>query len=144
MIKLAGEIRQNHVLALVMLLSIGLNLWGNSWGTPDKWHPDEIVDEATALVKNKSLNPHFFAYGGLPYYVVAATAVLPVGVYNLAFDRKPREDSGAAIAHWRDRKNSNLRIAARTVSALMGTLLVFFTCDYGVSADSGVLYCPMQ
>ena len=127
MIKVAGEIRQGHILALVMLLSICLNLWGNSWGTPDKWHPDEIVDEATALVKNKSLNPHFFAYGGLPYYVVAATAVLPVGVYNLAFDRKPAEDSGAAIAQWRDRKNSNLRIAARTVSALMGTLLVFFT-----------------
>ena len=131
MIKLAGEIRQNHVLALVMLLSICLNLWGNSWGTPDKWHPDEIVDESTALVKNKSLNPHFFAYGGLPYYVVAATAVLPVGVYNLAFDRKPAEDSGAAIAQWRDRKNSNLRIAARTVSALMATLLVFFTYRIG-------------
>ena len=127
MIKVAGEIRQSYVLALVMLLSICLNLWGNSWGTPDKWHPDEVVDEATALVKNKSLNLHFFAYGGLPYYVVAATAVLPVGVYNLTVDRKPAEDSGAAIAQWRDRKNSNLKIAARTVSAVMGTLLVYFT-----------------
>jgi hypothetical protein len=110
-----------------MLLALGLNLWGNSWGTPDKWHPDEIDDEAQGLVTHKTLNPHFFAYGGLHYYVLAATAALPVDVYSLAFDRKPPEASGNAIAQWRDRKNARVKIVARGVSAVMGALLVYFT-----------------
>jgi hypothetical protein len=123
----ARHSRRYYALALAMLLSLALNLWGNAWGTPDRWHPDEIEDEAAGLVKHKTLNPHFFAYGGLHYYVLAAAAVLPVGAYSAVFDRKPPEDSGTAIAEWRDRKNARLKIMARAVSALMGTLLVFFT-----------------
>ena len=69
--------RNGLALSAITLLSLCLNLWGNSWGLPDRWHPDEISDKATQMVLRRSLDPDFYAYGGLHFYVVAAGAVVP-------------------------------------------------------------------
>jgi hypothetical protein len=115
------------LLALLALTSLCLNLWGNSWGTPDRWHPDEMDGVAAGLVAQKTLNPHFFPYGGLHYYVLAATAAIPVGIYNYLFDQKPAPTDARALAAWRDRKDTRVRVFARATSAVMATLTVFIT-----------------
>ena len=112
------------LLALIVLGSLCLNLSGNSWGTPDRWHPDEMDSAAAGLVAQKTLNPHFFPYGGLQYYVLAVTAVMPVGAYNYLFDRKPAPTDARALAAWRDRKDTRVRVLARATSAWMSTLTV--------------------
>jgi hypothetical protein len=129
--KLISRSRSAQTLAVVLLLSLGLNLCGNSWGTPDRWHPDELDSKAAAMVSQKTLNPHFFPYGGLHYYVLAVSAALPVGIYNLAFDPKPADSATDALANWRDRKNTRVQIMARAMSALMASLIVFFTYSMG-------------
>ncbi len=67
-------------LVAVLLLSLGLNLWGICWGLPQGWHPDEVVARASVMFDGRSLNHHYFAYGALHYYQVIAGAILPVRV----------------------------------------------------------------
>jgi len=119
------------ILGLVLALSLCLNLAGNSWGTPDRWHPDEMDAMAAGLLAQKSLNPHFFPYGGLHYYTLAVFAAAPVGVYNYMFDRKPPETDTRALAAWRERKDTRVHILARATSAVMATLTVLITCLIG-------------
>jgi hypothetical protein len=118
-------------LAIVLLLSAALDITGNRWGTPDRWHPDELDGRAAAMVAQKTLNPQFFPYGGLHYYVLAVSAAMPVGVYDVLFDRKPEASATQALAAWRDRKNARVLILARTVSAVLATLLVLLTFEIG-------------
>jgi hypothetical protein len=112
------------LMALIALTSLCLNLGGNSWGTPDRWHPDEMDGVAAGLVAQKTLDPHFFPYGGLHYYVLALTAAIPVGAYNYLFDHKPAPTDARALAAWRDRKDTRVRLLARATSAVMATLTV--------------------
>jgi hypothetical protein len=119
-------------LAIILLGSAALGITGNRWGAPDRWHPDELDGRAAAMVAQKTLNPQFFPYGGLHYYVLAVTAAMPVGVYDALFDRKPAATQEEALAAWRDRKNARVLILARSVSAVLATLLVLVT--YGIGA----------
>jgi len=118
---------QGLILGALLALSLCLNLTGNSWGTPDRWHPDEMDAMAAGLVAQKSVNPHFFPYGGLHYCTLALTAAMPVGVYNFLFDRKPAATDEGALAAWRDRKDTRIHVLARSTSAVMATLTVLMT-----------------
>ena len=120
-------------LTLILFLSVVLNVVGNSWGIPDRWHPDELDPVAAALVAQKTLNPHFFPYGGLQYYVIAAFAAIPVGVYNHFLDPKPREISASELASWRERKDARVHVMARFVSGMMATLTVLFAYWIGLA-----------
>lgn len=64
------------LLTCVTLFSRFYNL---NWGAPDYFHPDErnIIYSVTGLHYPEQLNPHFFAYGSLPIYLIY---VLGVGV----------------------------------------------------------------
>jgi hypothetical protein len=129
-------------LAIILLIGAALDITGNHWGAPDRWHPDELDGRAAAMVAQKTLNPQFFPYGGLHYYVLAVTAAMPVGVYQALFDRKPAATQEEALAAWRDRKNARVLILARTVSAALAVLLVLVTYRIGAllfSAETGVL-----
>jgi Dolichyl-phosphate-mannose-protein mannosyltransferase len=123
--------RNGILLALIALASLGLNLVGNSWGTPDRWHPDEMDGTAAALIAQKTLNPHFFPYGGLHYYVIALTAAAPVGAYNYIFDRKPPANEEDKLQAWRARKDARVQILARSVSAVLAALTVLLTYRMG-------------
>ena len=70
----------SRYLMAILMLSLLLNLWGIHWGLPNRWNADEVTQRAKEMVVDRSLNPHFFAYGALHYYQVMALAVLPVKI----------------------------------------------------------------
>ncbi len=59
----------------ILALSLALNLWGNWFGLPDAWHPDESVGRAVRMARNLTLNPHSFLYGSFHYYLVLMVIV---------------------------------------------------------------------
>jgi len=102
----------------ILMLSLLLNLWGIHWGLPNRWNADEVTQRAKEMVVDRSLNPHFFAYGALHYYQVMALAVLPVKIFKKTlnvFDKtvfdKTAEDNAIVLL-------------SRTLSALLGTGVV--------------------
>jgi len=71
--------------ACLILVATILRLYGLRWGLPDSthlfsYHPDEYHSlRGLFSLAQGSLNPHFFNYGSLYLYVVAAAAVISHG-----------------------------------------------------------------
>jgi Dolichyl-phosphate-mannose-protein mannosyltransferase len=133
-------------LSAITLLSLCLNLWGNSWGLPDRWHPDEISGRATQMVLRRSLNPDYYAYGGLHFYVVAAGAVVPAGLYALLFD--PPADAtleSDANAEWRDTRVRHVYILSRSISAIMasGQVLIIYGIGLLFFGNPGAIFSAL-
>ncbi len=65
------------VLILIVCLFL-LRFYNLNWGTPYYFHPDErnIASSITQLQFPSQMNPHFFAYGSLPIYIVYFTGIL--------------------------------------------------------------------
>src|SRR5690348_10414112 len=59
------------IFALMMIGGI-LRIYNLNWGAPFYFHPDErnIASSISQLVFPSQLNPHFFAYGSFPIYLV--------------------------------------------------------------------------
>ncbi len=64
-------------LGVVMVIGLGLRLWGIGYGLPYLYHPDEPLGASIALrmLKTGDLNPHFFGYGSLFFYLNALAYV---------------------------------------------------------------------
>jgi hypothetical protein len=124
--------RQSVWIYAIALLSILLNVAGNKWGAPQRWHPDELTERADALWGGRTLNPHFFPYGGLGFYVFTGGAVLPVRLYERLFDQRPGTEDTVAKRLWSARDSVRVMRAARTISAVLGTLVVIMTYLIGV------------
>ena len=123
--------RESRLLWTILAISLTLNLWGIQWGAPKFWHPDEITDRAISMVSARSINPHYFVYGGFPYYVVGAVAIVPVYLLSVIFDPPPpREDSRARNRWWQPR-TTRIIIIARMISGVMSTAVVFLTFVIG-------------
>jgi dolichyl-phosphate-mannose-protein mannosyltransferase len=97
------------VLRAVAALSLVLNLAGLTWGLPARWHPDEKADEASRMIRDRTLRPESFINPTLPVY-----ATLPV-VWL--------QQRAAALGVLRGRAADPL-LAARALSALAGALAV--------------------
>lgn len=61
------------LLGVVLLLALSLRLWGINFGLPYLYHPDEpvFIQIAQRIFKTGDLNPHFFEYGSLFFYLQA-------------------------------------------------------------------------
>lgn len=59
------------VLGIIIAISIGLRVWGISYDLPYVYHPDEPVSITIAqnMFKTGDLNPHFFGYSSLVFYI---------------------------------------------------------------------------
>ncbi|MGB3218548.1 MAG: glycosyltransferase family 39 protein [Anaerolineae bacterium] len=66
--RLAGA---GPALAAILLIAVALRLWGINFGLPYLYHPDEpgYVAIAQNMVKTGDLNPHFFNYPTLFFYL---------------------------------------------------------------------------
>ncbi len=60
-------------LLLIAALALGLRVWGLGFGLPSLYHPDEpiYVQIAQDMFKTGDLNPHFFNYPSLFFYINA-------------------------------------------------------------------------
>ncbi len=80
--RLSGKFGRMAGLALVLGVALALRLIGLTWGLPDSTHlfschPDEFHSLRGALsLALGDANPHFFNYGSLYLYLVAAAAAL--------------------------------------------------------------------
>ena len=106
----------------IVLLSLLLRLYGLNWDSGNSFHPDErqIMFHVTVLTWPKSmaqfldpvnspLNPHFFAYGSFPLYLLASLG-------NLLVRFSPSLGTF-----------TNLTLVGRVLSALFDSGTVLFT-----------------
>jgi len=78
------RLRRVHGIAIgLVVMATALRLWGLKWGLPDathlfSYHPDEYhsLRGLLSLAIYGDLNPHFFNYGSLYLYLVAAAGVI--------------------------------------------------------------------
>ncbi len=73
-------------LAFILLLGLGLRLWGITWGFPRMdLNPDELnVYEISSRLTLGDLNPHFFSYSGLTFYLnYFSTHILSLFHFNM-------------------------------------------------------------
>lgn len=98
-----------HNLPLILLILIALCLHGVNleWGSPYFFHPDErnIAMAVTGLHFPTQLNPHFFAYGSLPIYLIYILSVISSGF-------------SAAVSF------SQAILVGRFISAILATALI--------------------
>jgi len=61
----------------IAILFVFFTFYGLDWGKPFYFHPDErnIASSVSQLSFPNQLNPHFFAYGSLPIYLVHAVGI---------------------------------------------------------------------
>ncbi len=74
-------VKRNKIYLLLVLLTMAgvfLRFYNLNWGAPFYFHPDErnIVYAITQLEYPRQMNPHFFAYGSLPIYIIYFTGLL--------------------------------------------------------------------
>jgi hypothetical protein len=70
-------LKPSLILFFIVGIGIVLRLYNINWGAPYYFHPDErnIASSVSQLYLTKNLNPHFFAYGSLPIYLVYLLSV---------------------------------------------------------------------
>lgn len=119
------------LLPLILLFALLLRLWGLNFGLPNLYHPDEdaVIMPAVQMIKTGNLEPSRLEYGSLHIYTLMATEM---AVY-LLMARDGLVDSVDDLTLYE--RNSypavyphpQIFLAARFVSAVMGTAIVLFT-----------------
>jgi 4-amino-4-deoxy-L-arabinose transferase-like glycosyltransferase len=61
-------------LATIVVFGFGLRIWAVRWGLPYVDHPDEpaLVNVVLRMMRSQDLNPHFFLYPSLYFYLLLA------------------------------------------------------------------------
>ncbi|MBD3309351.1 phospholipid carrier-dependent glycosyltransferase [candidate division KSB3 bacterium] len=108
--------KRSAAVVAVLVLGIGLRWSGLDWSLPAVFHPDETrVLYAVQELSWENLNPHFFAYGSLPIYLLK--------VVHTASQR---------LAGWLGLPpHVNFFLAGRAVSALFGSLTLLLLYGFG-------------
>lgn len=122
-------------LLLFLLLFIGgiLRFYNLNWGAPYYFHPDErnIAASVSQLQFPSNMNPHFFAYGSLPIYVIFFTT-LPLSLLSSCH-------TAPTLCHVRF---EDALVIGRTYSALFSLALILLTYSIGknlLSRKAGLL-----
>lgn len=117
-IRIDGTVARLIILTGILLVALGLRLWGSGFGLPayTHYHPDEhaLVDRAAAILWTGDWNLHRFNYP--PFY-----AYVQAGAYALYFLK------GAAAGLWSEVPPftlPNYYQVGRVVTAVVGTLTV--------------------
>jgi hypothetical protein len=76
--------RNIFFLVILTLIGVGLHFYNLNWGAPFYFHPDErnIASSVSQLQFPDQMNPHFFAYGSLPIYVIYFTGIFTNYITN--------------------------------------------------------------
>lgn len=69
--------KSSIVILILLIIGSFLRFYDLSWGEPYFFHPDErnIALAVSQMTFPTNLNPHFFAYGGLPIYVIFLSGI---------------------------------------------------------------------
>jgi 4-amino-4-deoxy-L-arabinose transferase-like glycosyltransferase len=118
------------ILAVVVLilLSLVLNLWGVSYGLPNRYYPDEgrIVNNALAFGMG-DLNPHYFNYPALSMYLLFILYIL----YYIGGQLAGLFSSAADFQLLFFSNPTSFYLIGRAANALTGTAVVALTYKLG-------------
>jgi tetratricopeptide (TPR) repeat protein len=118
-------VRDRALLALLVALGAGLRLWALDFGLPSWLHPDEYSAVFFPLhFFSGDLNPHFFTYPTLHYYLLGLVYGGAFVLQKLAGAGLPL-DQFVALHYFWDR--SELMYLARLQSALFGAGAIVWT-----------------
>lgn len=103
---MSRDVTHKLLLAAVLIPFIFLRFYNLDWGTPYFFHPDErnIASSVSQLRFPTQMNPHFFAYGSFPIYLIYGTSALFAKTATVPFP--------------------TVIIVSRFYSALLSTLLI--------------------
>jgi len=123
-----SERRSALLLGTILLIALFLRLWGNDFGLPNLYHPDEdaVLMPAINIIKTGDLEPIRLEYGSLHIYLLTAVSAIVFSLSarsgNIAeVGQLPIFERGnypAVYAH------PEYFLASRTLSAVMGTGIV--------------------
>ena len=114
--------KEKIILLLIILLGAFFRFYGLNWDQNQHLHPDERAIIMFALPlhfpqnlsdffsKESSLNPHFFAYGNFPLYLLKGTAAF-LSNFDMSFDSYDK-----------------INLVGRTISAIadLGTIILIY------------------
>lgn len=121
-----------YLLGMIIVLGLALRIWGINYDLPYIYHPDEpvYVNISQAIFKTGDLNPHFFNYPSLFFYL-NALAYIPyylvgkvLGVFSMRLDILGPSSlvMGVTLAPF-----PTSIVLGRLVTILFGTLTVLTT-----------------
>lgn len=125
-------------LLFFMLVNLFLNMEGNDWGLPYRWHSDEIVADVLHMASDKTLvDPSGYFLHVTGYHLFLLFFFIPVYVY-LILTHYPLEPlKEAASVSWIHMARlfpdfaSGIYIYTRSLSAILGMLTVYMTYRLG-------------
>ncbi|MEM4346987.1 MAG: glycosyltransferase family 39 protein [Candidatus Altiarchaeota archaeon] len=119
--------KENKIIIVICIISFLLNVIGIWWGTPYKWHPDEVTIYVLTMAKQMDPNPHNFISGSLHKYTVGL-ALLP---YYLKLKLTGELDKipltlKPPYTNEQFKLMTNALLISRAISVVMGALIVLF------------------
>lgn len=118
--------RNKEILLLVAIILIGLflNTFGLKWGLPEgDWHWDEKVRILTNMIKNRTLNPHYFNNPTLHTYLLGIWLAPYLLIIKLSGIVNGVQSWAEMPAHVK----TNLFIIARLLSVFLGIATGYLT-----------------
>lgn len=127
------ELKAKLILFLVISLNIFLNVYGNNWGLPTRWHADEKVTNVLHMANEKTLIDPIGEYlhptGYLLFllvFFIPAYGYLKLINYPIENLREVASISWIHMAKLFPDFATGIYIYARTLSAFLGALTVYF------------------
>jgi hypothetical protein len=136
-------------LLLILIVAVGVRVTGLYWGLPDathvfSYHPDEYhsLRGAFSLALGGDPNPHFFNYGSLYLYLVAAAVMLADSPVPQVLTH---EAMGQMLHDWTvAARHVNLLLAALTVLVIYLAGRELLSQRFGLLAALVGALCPLH
>jgi 4-amino-4-deoxy-L-arabinose transferase-like glycosyltransferase len=126
-------------------LAIGLRAWGLSFGLPYVYHPDEVVvvNTAQTMLKTGDLNPHFFHWPSLIFYLntllygLHFLAGKMLGIFHSTADIPAPVMLGMAVGYM---PMASIWLLSRilTLSLGVGSVILAFFSGRSLTGDTAV------
>jgi hypothetical protein len=149
----SGEFGRMAGLAVVLAIALVLRLIGITWGLPDEthlfsYHPDEFHSLRGAIsLALGDANPHFFNYGSLYLYLVAAAAALAhPGIFASIISAAPGgPELPEALHTWTlDARVVTVLLAVGTVAVVYATARRIWGHREGLAAGLLLALAPLH
>jgi hypothetical protein len=120
------------ILVSIVLINLALNIYGNGWGLPARWHSDEVVSNVLHMAAQKSLVDHIGGFqhptGYLLFLLLMFAPLflfLKIMHYPLLGLAEAASVSWANMARLFPQFACGVYLYARGISAVLGALTVY-------------------
>jgi 4-amino-4-deoxy-L-arabinose transferase-like glycosyltransferase len=126
------ELKVYLILFLLIALNLFLNVYGNDWGLPSRWHSDEKVANVLHMLHERSIidtRGYFFQPTG--YHFILGAWLMPYLIFLKLTDFPFEAFKEAASVSWTYMARqfpdfaTNIYVYSRTLSALLGAITVY-------------------